>query len=509
MRQTTKFLWLLLIGGLLNSCDLFKSDELVDEELKSLVQLIDENAELSILKTAIERDPDLLGDLGNMNSEFTLFAPSNEAFNTFIEEMDGVNSLSDISDKTLSDFIRYHIISGFKLKVSDMESGNSPATLLGEFISMTVNGNTIILNENADLNSSDLEADNGIVHIINAVLFPSAYIPLENEFLYKNQKYPLGWGFYYNYGFNSGYTNYDFIMTEVEENLDEIDESDDLLSNHYIYLWLESAGNSFTEGRFEFSGSGFEDELERFLYEGSVWFEGADEEIPVSGGYVDIEIEGDIYVLNMNLTLENGENLRGHISYPFEEQDDEDDGSGEIANTGDNYESDFNFYIDELRFPLSHSNILDYGDFDGSGYNIDVELFSRDPNSEDVTGAHYFYFELFSESTESFLDGQYIFDNSYPAGVNHFGFSTININVNQESANVIFINSGTVDISISDSVLDISFELTDIYGREIYGNYTGNYESTETSRNSVEEKRSKTGLILKKSIFRKSPVRQY
>lgn len=503
MKKTINFLWLLLIGGLLISCDLFKSDDLVEEGPKSLVQLIDENADLSMLKDAIERNSDLLDDLGNMNSEFTVFAPSNQAFDNFIESLEGVNSLSDIDDEILSNFVKYHILSGTKLKVEGMETGNSPATLLGEPISMSVSGSAVKLNQLADISSADHEAENGIVHVINAVLFPSAYIPLENEFLYKRNRYPLGWGFYFNYGFNSGYTNYDMIMTEVKENLDEIEDAEDLLSDHYVYLWLESEGDSFTEGRYEFNDNGLDEGVEKFIYEGGVWFEDIDEEIAINGGYVDIEIEGDIYIVVMNLTLVNGENLRGHMSYPFEEMDGDEGGSGEIANTGDNYESDFNFYIDDLRFPLSHSNVLDYGDFEGSGYNIDIELFSRDPNSEDLSGAHYFYFELFSESTELFVDGQYVFDDTYPAGVNHFGFSTININVNQGTANVLFINSGTVDISTSDNVLDISFELTDTYGREIYGNYIGSINGGETSRNSKMERRSKLNQKYKNTIFNK------
>jgi uncharacterized surface protein with fasciclin (FAS1) repeats len=504
MKKAIKFLWLLLIGGLLISCDLFKSDDLVEEEPKSLVQLIDGNADLSMLKTVIERNSDLLDDLGNENSKFTMFAPSNQAFNNLIESMGGVNSLSDIDDEILFDFVKYHIISGTVLKVADMQSGDSPATLLGELISMTVSGSAVKLNGLADISSADNEAENGIIHVINAVLMPSAYILLENEFLYKRNKYPLGWGFYYNYGFNSGYTNYDLVMTEVEENLEEIEDSEDLQSDHYVYLWLEFEGSSFIEGRFEFNENGFEEGDEKFIYQGGVWFEDIDEEIAISGGFVDIEIEGDIYTIIMNLTLENGEDLRGHMSYPFEEQQNDDGGSGEISNTGDNYESDFNFYIDDLRFPISHSIVHDYGDFDGSGYNIDIELFSRDPDSEDLAGTHYFYFELFSESTETFVDGQYVFDNSYPAGVNHFGFSSININVNQGTANVLFINSGTVDISTSNNELDISFELTDTYGREIYGNYTGSFDGSETSRSSKIERKYKLNQKHKNTVFNKS-----
>ena len=503
MKKVIDFLWFLLIGGLLVSCDLFKSDELVEEETKSLVQVINENADLSMFKSAFERNPDLLDDLGDLTSEFTVFAPSNQAFEDFIESMEGVNSMSDLEDEVLLDFIEYHVISGTVLRLGDMVSGDSPATLLGEFINMVVNGNAVKLNDIADISSPDVEAENGVIHVIDAVLLPRAYLPLENEFMYKGERYSLGWGFYYNYGANSGYTNYDLIMTEVEENLNEVEETDDLLSDHFIYLWLESEGASFTEGRFEFNENGFDEGVEKFIYSGNVWLRGLEEEIEIDGGYVDIAIEGDIYTVTMELTLVNGEDLKAHISYPFKEQENEDGGSGEITNTGDDYQSDYNIYVEEVRFPVSQSNVIDYGDFDGSGYNIDIELFSRDPDAADLTGAHYFYIELFSESTEEFIDGEYVFDDTYTAGENHFGYSVFNINVNQGTENTLYINSGVINVSTSDNVLDITFELTDQYDRTITGLYQGDLNISKNSNRSKTAASIKSKLRVKNRFMKK------
>ncbi|MBK7428057.1 MAG: fasciclin domain-containing protein [Saprospiraceae bacterium] len=98
----------------------------------------------------------------------TVFAPTNNAFNALPP---GV--LADlIADPTgaLAQLLLYHASEGETL-TSEMASGLNLLTLQGQTVTVTVNGQSIFIN-NARITVADIIADNGVVHIINAVLIP-------------------------------------------------------------------------------------------------------------------------------------------------------------------------------------------------------------------------------------------------------------------------------------------------------------------------------------------------
>lgn len=111
------------------------------------------------------------GTLDDENAEFTVFAPTDDAFNLLGQ--DAIDSL--LADtETLTDILTYHVLSG------EVDASHA-ITLAGSTVEM-VNGDSIGLsldNEDLLINTStviiaDVEADNGIIHVIDAVLIPPA-----------------------------------------------------------------------------------------------------------------------------------------------------------------------------------------------------------------------------------------------------------------------------------------------------------------------------------------------
>ncbi|MGE0021297.1 MAG: fasciclin domain-containing protein [Draconibacterium sp.] len=100
---------------------------------------------------------------------FTVFAPTDAAFAALpagtVEAL-----LADIP--ALTDILTYHVI-GTKALSSSLNNGQKILTVQGQAVTVTINNDGVFIN-NAKVTVADLEADNGVVHVIDAVLLPSA-----------------------------------------------------------------------------------------------------------------------------------------------------------------------------------------------------------------------------------------------------------------------------------------------------------------------------------------------
>jgi uncharacterized surface protein with fasciclin (FAS1) repeats len=100
---------------------------------------------------------------------FTLFAPTDEAFANLPEgTLDSL--LQDIPK--LQKIVAYHIVSG-DVRSEDLLQINEAETLEGSIVAIeSANGKKIKVN-NANVVKTDILADNGVIHIIDAVLMPA------------------------------------------------------------------------------------------------------------------------------------------------------------------------------------------------------------------------------------------------------------------------------------------------------------------------------------------------
>ena len=101
---------------------------------------------------------------------FTVFAPTDDAFAALPEgTLEAL--LADIP--ALTDILLYHVVDGavYAETVVGLESAT---TLLGEDITITVDGGNVILNGSVMVTATDIEASNGVIHVIDAVLLPPA-----------------------------------------------------------------------------------------------------------------------------------------------------------------------------------------------------------------------------------------------------------------------------------------------------------------------------------------------
>lgn len=109
----------------------------------------------------------LVGTLSG-DGPFTLFAPTDAAFDALPDgTLDAL--LADPSGE-LTDILLYHAVAGSNLS-SDLTNGQLITTINGKDLTVTINANGVFIND-AQVTVADLEAANGVVHVIDAVLLP-------------------------------------------------------------------------------------------------------------------------------------------------------------------------------------------------------------------------------------------------------------------------------------------------------------------------------------------------
>ena len=100
---------------------------------------------------------------------FTVFAPTDAAFGRLPSGT--VEALLQ-DPAALTEVLLYHVVPG-DVKASTVVTLDSAATVQGEKVTISVDGGTVMVNE-ARVVITDIEASNGTIHVIDAVLIPPA-----------------------------------------------------------------------------------------------------------------------------------------------------------------------------------------------------------------------------------------------------------------------------------------------------------------------------------------------
>lgn len=102
----------------------------------------------------------------------TLFAPVNDAFDAIPEEI-VANLLTEQWQLHLRNVLAYHVIEAL-VPASDIVNNGFFNTLMNEVLNFTItDGGGVVVNGVANVTQADITADNGLIHVIDAVLLPS------------------------------------------------------------------------------------------------------------------------------------------------------------------------------------------------------------------------------------------------------------------------------------------------------------------------------------------------
>ena len=139
----------------------------------SIYDIVSNSNDHTTLKVAIDACAldVVLSDPGTL----TLFAPTDAAFN-LLPAGTVTALLNDIPQ--LTDILKHHVVGSTAM--SGMLSNNQVVTtLLGTDVTVTINANGVFI-DNAQVTVADIVADNGVVHVIDAVLLPPSTTSVNN-----------------------------------------------------------------------------------------------------------------------------------------------------------------------------------------------------------------------------------------------------------------------------------------------------------------------------------------
>ena len=176
MKNLLKIIPILLISlTTLQSCNDDTDNELPYEPevptTNSIVDVAVGAENLTTLVAALQK-ADLVTTLASQGP-FTVLAPSNDAFNTFLSD-NGFSSLEDVPVDVLTNILLNHVIGG-RLASTDLTTGYAStfATTSASDASMSIfidTSNGVRFNGVSSVTDANIEAANGIVHIVDAVI---------------------------------------------------------------------------------------------------------------------------------------------------------------------------------------------------------------------------------------------------------------------------------------------------------------------------------------------------
>jgi uncharacterized surface protein with fasciclin (FAS1) repeats len=101
---------------------------------------------------------------------FTVFAPTDEAFAALPEGT--VETLLKPENKDqLTAILTYHVVAG-KVMSGDLSDGMMAATVQGGEVTIKTEGGVMV--NDANVTAADIEASNGVIHVIDKVIMPAS-----------------------------------------------------------------------------------------------------------------------------------------------------------------------------------------------------------------------------------------------------------------------------------------------------------------------------------------------
>jgi len=147
------------------------NDGIDDLALENIIGTTLAAGNFNTLAAALEAT-DLISVLGDETRDFTVFAPTDEAFAKL--GVDTINALLADPD-TLRDILLYHVLADTSVDAASAISltGSTVTTANGDNIALSLNGDDLFINM-SKVTVTDIVTSNGIIHVIDTVLTPPA-----------------------------------------------------------------------------------------------------------------------------------------------------------------------------------------------------------------------------------------------------------------------------------------------------------------------------------------------
>ena len=169
MKKSLLKITLVLIAIVTFSCS--SDDDSNQPTSNTIVDFVAANSNYSSLGAALERAG--LTSALNGTTNYTVFAPNNDAFSAFLTA-NGFASLNDVPVDILQQVLLNHVVAGVNLS-SSLSTGyvktlaQEPTTQ--NTIDMYINTSSgVLINGDVSVTAADIQVDNGVIHAVNKVI---------------------------------------------------------------------------------------------------------------------------------------------------------------------------------------------------------------------------------------------------------------------------------------------------------------------------------------------------
>lgn len=155
-------------------------DNNINPTPKSIVDVALETPELSILVEAVQA-ADLVDALADLSATYTVLAPTNDAFTELLGDL-GLTKEELLASPDLADILLFHVIDG-EVRSTDLTEGyvktlnTSGPDGTSPDLRVVVEGG-VTFNGSSTVATADVDADNGVIHIINKVMLAPTVVDL-------------------------------------------------------------------------------------------------------------------------------------------------------------------------------------------------------------------------------------------------------------------------------------------------------------------------------------------
>jgi uncharacterized surface protein with fasciclin (FAS1) repeats len=162
-----------LVSFVAMSCD----DDDSDTPQQTVLDIAVSNESFDVLEAAAIRAGTDVTDVLDGSTQITVFAPTDAAFVAYLDvanEAAAITAVNGLSADEAADLLTFHVIAGTKIESGDIADGTTAVTTARAdnnkaFVTKSASGVTI---NNARVTTANVDASNGVIHIIDAVLTP-------------------------------------------------------------------------------------------------------------------------------------------------------------------------------------------------------------------------------------------------------------------------------------------------------------------------------------------------
>jgi transforming growth factor-beta-induced protein len=168
--KSTKMIMAVALVALFGLSNSFAENPKAKTKSMTVVEIASSNDQFSTLVDAVVKAG--LVDALNASGPYTVFAPTNQAFDNLFAAL-GVNGIDDLTADQLTPILLYHVVSG-EVLAADVKTGMVPTLNKNAELDVKVTKKGVKIDKNATVIATDIEASNGVIHVIDAVLIPGS-----------------------------------------------------------------------------------------------------------------------------------------------------------------------------------------------------------------------------------------------------------------------------------------------------------------------------------------------